>query len=107
MRLCQTDPNLYSIFKGLSDSDKCSWPKFADYVNKRMTDRKTREGLETIFNLFIDDPDKDTLTLNNYKKICGEIDSGLSEEQIKDVLKASTKNEKELTFKEFEEYMKK
>ena len=33
-----------------------------------MTDRKTREGLETIFNLFIDDPDKDTLTLNNYKK---------------------------------------
>ena len=107
MRLYQTDPNLYSIFKGLSDSDKCSWPKFADYVNKRMTDRKTREGLETIFNLFIDDPDKDTLTLNNYKKICGEIDSGFSEEQIKDVLKASTKNEKELTFKEFEEYMKK
>ena len=107
MRLYQTDPNLYSIFKGLSDSDKCSWPKFADYVNKRMTDRKTREGLETIFNLFIDDPDKDTLTLNNYKKICGEIDSGFGEEQIKDVLKASTKNEKELTFKEFEEYMKK
>ena len=107
MRLYQTDPNLYNIFKGLSDSDKCSWPKFADYVNKRMTDRKTREGLETIFNLFIDDPDKDTLTLNNYKKICGEIDSGFSEEQIKDVLKASTKNEKELTFKEFEEYMKK
>jgi Ca2+-binding EF-hand superfamily protein len=106
MRFYQTDPDLYSILKDLSDNDKCSWPKFASYANKKLTDRKTQEGLETIFSLLIDDPDKDTITFETFRKICNELDSGLSEEQIRDMLKASTKNGKEITFEEFEEYMK-
>ena len=106
MHLYSTNPTLYSIFKGLSDSDKCSWSKFANYVNKKMSDRKTKEGLGTIFRLFIDDPDRDTLGFNGYKKICSEINSGLNDEQIKDVIKASTNNGNELTYKEFEEYMR-
>ena len=56
--------------------------------------------------LLIDDPDKDTITFETFRKICNELDSGLSEEQIRDMLKASTKNGKEITFEEFEEYMK-
>ena len=106
MRFYQTDPDLYSILKDLSDNDKCSWPKFASYANKKLTDRKTQEGLETIFSLLIDDPDKYTITFETFRKICNELDSGLSEEQIRDMLKASTKNGKEITFEEFEEYMK-
>jgi len=106
MRFYQTDPDLYSILKDLSDSDKCSWPKFANYANKRLTDRKTREGLETIFSLLIDDPDKETISFETFRKICNELDSGLSDEQIKDILQASTSNGKEITFEEFEEYMK-
>ena len=106
MRFYQTDPDLYSILKDLSENDKCSWPKFANYANQKLTDRKTQEGLETIFSLLIDDPDKDTITFETFRKICNELDSGLSEEQIRDMLKASTKNGKEITFEEFEEYMK-
>ena len=106
MRFYQTDPDLYSILKDLSENDKCSWPKFANYANQKLTDRKTQEGLETIFSLLIDDPDKDTISFETFKKICCELDSGLSEEQIKDILKASTKNGKEITFEDFEEYMK-
>ena len=106
MRFYQTDPELYSILKDLSENDKCSWPKFANYANQKLTDRKTQEGLETIFSLLIDDPDKDTISFETFKKICYELDSGLSEEQIKDILQASTKNGKEITFEDFEEYMK-
>lgn len=106
MRFYQTDPDLYSILKELSDSDKCSWPKFANYSNKRLTDRKTREGLETIFSLLIDDPDKDTISFEAFRKMCNELDSGLSDDQIREILEASTNNGKEITFEEFEEYMK-
>ena len=105
MQFFKTDPTLYSIFKDLSDRDTCSWPKFANIVNARMTDRETKEGLSTIFNLFIDDPDKNTMTLETFKKICSEIDCGISEHQLVDILKASTINGSELTFKEFGEYM--
>ena len=46
-----------------------------------MTDRQSREGLRTIFDLFIDDPDKGTITFETFKKICNEVECGLSEEQ--------------------------
>ena len=106
MGFYKSDPDLYGIFKELSDTDKCSWTKFANFANKKLTDRKTQEGLETIFSLLIDDPNKDTISFEAFKKICNELDSGLSEEQMKDILKASTSNGKEITFEEFENYMK-
>ena len=105
MRFYQTDPDLYAMFKDLAESEKCSWPKFANYINKKMTDRKTTEGLETIFSLFIDNPDKETISFNNFKKICNELDAGISEQELRNILDASTENGKELTFEEFEKYM--
>ena len=106
MRFNQTDPTLYNILKDLADREKCSWPKFAYQVNKRMTDRQSREGLRTIFNLFIDNPDKNTITFETFKKICNEIECGLSEQQLNDIFKIAASNGDEITFKEFEEYMK-
>ena len=105
MQFFKTDPTLYSIFKDLSDKDKCSWPKFATLVNARMSDRQTKEGLTTIFNLFIDDPNKNTLNYDTFKKLCNELDAGLSEKQLDEILKASTNGNNEISFKEFLEYM--
>ena len=105
MNFDKTDPTLYSIFKDLSSKDKCSWPKFAYFANVRMTDRQSEEGLLTIFNLFIDNPSKRTITFETFKKICNEIEFKLSEKQLKDILKASTQNGNEITFEEFCEYM--
>ena len=105
MKFYKTDPTLYNIFKQLADREKCSWPKFAYQVNLKMTDRQSREGLRTIFNLFIDDPDKGTITFETFKNICNEIECGLSEEQLNDIFKIAASNGNEITFKEFEEYM--
>ena len=106
MEFDKSNPTLYSIFKDLSNREKCSWPKFAYVANLRMTDREAKEGLLTIFNLFIDNPEKKTITFDTFKKICNEIECGLSEEQLKKILRESTLNGNEITFKEFQEYMK-
>ena len=105
MNFDKTDPTLYSIFKDLSNKDKCSWPKFAYYANVRMTDRQTEEGLLTIFNLFIDNPTKRTITFETFRRICNEIEFKLSEKQMKEILQAATRNGNEITFEEFVEYM--
>ena len=105
LEFSKTNPTLYSIFTDLSDRDTCSWPKFALFANSRMTDRETKEGLHTIFDLFIDNPEKDTITFETFKKICNEIDCGLSEQELKNILKSSTANGKEITFNEFADYM--
>ena len=39
------------------------------------------------------------------KKICSEVDAGLSDQQLSDILEAATNNGNEITFKEFQEYM--
>ena len=101
----KTDPTLYKILKELSNKDKCSWPKFAYYVNLKMTDRQSREGLKTIFDLFIDNPEKGTITFDTFKKICKEIECELSEKQLKEIFENAASNGMEITFKEFEEYM--
>ena len=105
MQYYQTDPVLYGMFKELALKDRCSWPKFAYFANARMTDRETKEGLNTIFNLFIDDPDKGTITFDTLKKLCNELDSGISDQELKDILKVATINGNEITFKEFEQLM--
>ena len=105
MQFFKTNPALYSIFKDLSDKDKCSWPKFAHFANARMTDRETKEGLSTIFNLLVDDPEKGTMSFETFKKICNEIDSGFSEQELYEILKSATNNGNELTFKEFQDFM--
>lgn len=99
------DPFLYQIFKDLSDKETCSWPKFAHVAHVRMTERDTKEGLHAIFDLFIDDPKKDTISFEVFRKICHEFNSGLSERQLLDIFKSSTNNGKEITFKEFQEIM--
>lgn len=66
---------------------------------------ETKEGLLTIFNLFIDNPNKNTIDFETFRKICKEIECGLSDKQLEDILKASTLNGNEITFKEFQEYM--
>ena len=101
----KTNPTLYSILKDVSDKEKCSWPKFAYFANARMTERYTKEGLGTIFNLFIDNPDKGTITFETFRRICNEIDCGLSDLQLKEILEKATNNGNEITFKEFQEYM--
>lgn len=105
MNFEKTDPTLYSIFLDLADKPYCSWPKFAYFAHKRMTDRASKRGLETIFNLFIDDPEKKTITFDTFKKICDEIGAGIPDDKLKEILKQSTLNGNEITYKEFENYM--
>ena len=70
-----------------------------------MTDRETKEILSTIFNLFIDNPDKSTITFETFIKICNELDYGLFEQQLNNIMQTVTINGNEITFKEFQEYM--
>ena len=56
-------------------------------------------------NLFIDDPKKNAISFEIFRKICHEFDSGLSEKQLLDIFQNAAKNGKEITFNEFQEIM--
>ena len=76
-------------------------------VENELGDKNSKEGIRKIFDLFIDDPNCDVITLNGMKKVAKELGENMSDEEIEDMLIRASKNGKpELTFEEFYEIMK-
>ena len=65
----KTNPILYDIIRDLEENEWCSWPKFAFHVYGCITDRNTDEGLRTLFDLFIEYTEKDTINIDTLKRI--------------------------------------
>ena len=102
----KTNPILYDIIKDLENEEWCSWPKFAFHVYNSITDRNTDEGLRTLFDLFIDDPEKDTITLDTFKRICKDIGDIVSDEELKNTMEITAQSGNDISFDDFCQYMK-
>ena len=102
----KTNPILFDIICDLEGNEWCSWPKFAFHVYSSITDRNTDEGLRTLFDLFIDDPNKETITFDTFKRICNEVGENMSDEEMKNILEITTQNGNEINFEDFCQYMK-
>ena len=102
----KTNPILYDIIRDLEGEEWCSWPKFASHVYNCITDRNTDEGLRTLFDLFIDDPNKDTITFDTFKRICNEVGENMSDEEMKNILEITTQSGNDINFEDFCQYMK-
>ena len=102
----KTNPILFDIIKDLEENEYVSWPKFAFHVYQCITDRNTDEGLRTLFDLFIDDPEKDTISLDTFRKICQEVGDNMSDEELKNILEITTQSGNDISFDDFCQYMK-
>ena len=102
----KTNPILFDIIRDLENEEYCSWPKFAFHVFNCITDRNTDEGLRTLFDLFIDDPEKDTITLETFRKICKDVGDSVSDEELKNILEITTQSGNDISFDDFCQYMK-
>ena len=80
---------------------------FVDAINDKLEDKESKEGIKRIFDLFIDDPNADTITLSSLKKISKELGENMSDKELKDMLERASKNGVELTFEEFYDIMTK
>ena len=80
---------------------------FVDAINDKLEDKESKEGIKRIFDLFIDDPNTDTITLSSLKKISKELGENMSDKELKDMLERASKNGVELTFEEFYDIMTK
>lgn len=104
-----------TIFQLISDMDTpenaknggVTFEQFIGYINDKLGDKESREGIKRIFELFIDDPKQDTITLNSLKRIARELGEQMSNEELKDMLERASSNNSELTFEEFYEIMTK
>ena len=106
------NPTIYTLIADLDtpEAAKNGGVNFDDFVgsiNNKLGDKESKEGIHRIFELFIDDPNADTITLSSLKKIAQELGENMSAEELKDMLERASANGTELTFDEFYESMTK
>ena len=106
------NPTIYQLIADLDtpQAEKNGGITFDDFVDvylMNLGDKESEEGIRRIFDLLIDDPNADTITLSSLKKISKELGENMSDEELKDMLERASKNGVELTFDEFYEIMTK
>ena len=109
------DSKNQTIFQLIADLDTpeaaknggIDFDNFVEAINNKLGDKESKEGIRRIFDLFIDDPNSDTITLNSLKKIARELGENMTAEELKDMLERASSNGTELTFDEFYEIMTK
>ena len=101
------NPELFRIMKELDtpENEKIDFPIFANHILGSISDKYNEEGIRTIFNLFVDDPQEGTVSLINLKKVIEELGEKVSEKEIKRLLEIKGSGNAKLTFDEFYDFM--
>ncbi len=103
------NPTLYEVMQRLDKKGKKSpmidFETFVDHILENIEDTESEEGLRRIFELFVDDPNSDTITLATLKRICKELGEKTKVEELKEMMERSSVSGSELTFQEFYDFM--
>ena len=91
------NPTIYKLIADLDIPDEernggISFDIFLDAINNKLDDKESKEGIRRIFDLFIGDPNADTITLSSLKKISKELGENMSDEELKISLERASKN---------------
>lgn len=85
---------------GISKAD------FISFLEKKMSDSESTEGIHTLYDVFTDSKDE-TLPMTNFCRIAREIGDMEKDEELKQLLKDADMTGKELSFEEFNDIMRK
>ena len=106
------NPTIFQLIADLDTPENAKkggidFESFVVAINNKLGDKETKEGIERIFNLFIDDPNSNTINLASLRRIARELGEQMSSDELKDMLERSSSNGLELTLDEFYEIMAK
>ena len=106
------NPTIFSLIADLDtiEAKKNGGITFDEYVisiNTKLHDKESKEGIRRIFDLFIDNPNNDTITMSALKKVALELGENMTDDDLKDVLERTSTSGNEITFDEFYDIMTK
>ncbi len=106
------NPTMFNIIADLDtiEAKKNGGITFDEYVtsiNMKLRDSQSKEGIRRIYDMFIDDPNSDTININSLRKVALELGENMNNDDLKDMLERTSSSGKEITFDEFYEIMTK
>ena len=106
------NPTIYQVVADLDTPESernggISFDSFVEAINNKLSEKDSEESYRRIFDLIIDDPNADSITLNSLKRITKELGDNLSDQELKDLIQRAAKNRTEITFEDFCDVMTK
>ena len=107
----EKNPVVYQVVTELdtprnNNAGGASFEDFCQTVNNRLPDKETDDDLRRIFDLFVDDPDSDTTSLESIKRVADELGENIEEGELNAMLNKASKAGARLTFEDFVSIMK-
>ena len=102
----EKNPGVYEVMTELDNPRNknlggASFNDFCQTVNNRIPERETTEDLRRVFNLFLDDPNATTTSLQSIKKVTEELGENIDELELGAMLNKASKAGDKLTFEDF------
>ena len=102
----EKNPTVYEVITELDNprsknSGGATFNDFCQTVNYRVPEKETTEDLRKVFNLFLDDPNSNTTSLESIKRVADEIGENIEELELNAMLNKASKSGARLTFDDF------
>ena len=102
----EKNPMVYEVMTELDNlrnknQGGATFNDFCQTVNYRVPERETTEDLRRVFNLFLDDPNSETTSLESIKRVADELGENIEELELNAMLNKATKAGAKLTFDDF------
>ena len=107
--LNEKEPFIYSIINELdtqeAEKNGVSFEELIKVIDDKLGNKKTKEGIKKIFELFVDKKEDNTITLLALKKAGNKFGHKLTNEQYKLLIEKASQNGNEITFDDFYKIM--
>ena len=101
----ENNPTVYEVVTELDNPrNKNTGVTFDDFVktvNYKVPEKETLEDLRKVFNLFLDDPNSNTTSLESIKRVADELGENIEEVELNAMLSKASKSGARLTFDDF------
>ena len=102
----EKNPTVYEVMTELDNprnknSGGATFNDFCQTVNYRIPEKETTEDLRKVFNLFLDDPNSGTTSLESIKRVADELGENIEELELNAMLNKASKAGARLTFDDF------
>ena len=107
--LNEKEPFIYSIINELdteeAEKNGISFEELIKVIDDKLGNKKTKEGIKKIFELFLDKKEDSSITLLALKKAGNKYGHRLTNEQYKLLIEKASQNGNEITFDDFYKIM--
>ena len=102
----EKNPVVYEVMTELDNTRTknaggATFSDFCQTVNYRVPEKESMEDLRNVFNLFLDDPNSDTTTLESIKRVADGLGENIEEVELNAMLNKASKSGAKLTFDDF------